>query len=154
MRKIRLTGGEPLVRKNVMSLIEKLGAIPELDELTLTSNGSQLQKLAAPLREAGIKRINISLDSLDPDKFRRITRTGDLHQVLDSERVRYEPAQKHAFELSETAPDEIYVQARLLYRKIDQYLLTFIFGEDVALTSHISEMATAELRIPVVSSGD
>lgn len=82
VRKIRLTGGEPLVRNNVMSLIEKLGAIPELDELTLTSNGSQLQKLAVPLREAGVKRINISLDSLDPEKFRRITRTGDLHQVL------------------------------------------------------------------------
>jgi cyclic pyranopterin phosphate synthase len=82
VRKIRLTGGEPLVRKNVMSLIGNLGAIPELDELTLTSNGSQLHKLAVPLREAGVKRINISLDSLDSNKFRSITRTGDLGQVL------------------------------------------------------------------------
>lgn len=81
-------------------------------------------------------------------------RCPDLHQVLESEGVRYEPAQDHGFELSGAAPDEIYVQARLLYRKIDQYLLTFVFGEDVALTSPVSEMATAELKIPVVSSGD
>jgi cyclic pyranopterin phosphate synthase len=82
VRKIRLTGGEPLIRKNVMSLFEQLGQLPGLDELTLTTNGSQLQRLAQPLRAAGVKRINVSLDSLDPGKFRRITRTGDLDQVL------------------------------------------------------------------------
>jgi cyclic pyranopterin phosphate synthase len=80
--KIRLTGGEPLIRNNVMSLIEKLGALPGLRELVLTSNGSQLTRLAQPLRDAGVKRINISLDSLQADKFKRITRTGDLHTVL------------------------------------------------------------------------
>ena len=82
VRKIRLTGGEPLVRNNVMSLIERLGQLPGLDELTLTTNGSQLTRLAQPLRKAGVRRINVSLDSLDPDKFRRITRTGKLAQVL------------------------------------------------------------------------
>ncbi len=82
VKKIRLTGGEPLVRHNVMHLVEQLGALDSLDELVITTNGSQLDRFAGPLRAAGVKRINISLDSLDADKFRRITRTGDLAQVL------------------------------------------------------------------------
>ncbi len=82
VRKVRITGGEPLVRKNVISLFRQLGQLPELEELTLTTNGSQLERLARPLREAGVKRINISLDSLDPRRFRRITRIGDLSKVL------------------------------------------------------------------------
>ncbi len=82
VRKIRLTGGEPLIRNNIMSLIENLGQLDGLEELVLTTNGSQLQRLAQALKDAGIKRINISLDSLDAEKFRRITRTGELAQVL------------------------------------------------------------------------
>ena len=80
--KIRLTGGEPLVRNNVMSLVKNLGSLNGLNELVLTTNGSQLEKYAQQLREHGVKRINISLDSLDEKKFREITRTGDLKQVL------------------------------------------------------------------------
>ncbi|MEE4279745.1 MAG: GTP 3',8-cyclase MoaA [Halieaceae bacterium] len=82
VRKIRLTGGEPLIRHNIMQLVERLGALPGLDELVLTTNGSQLARLAAPLRAAGVSRINISLDSLKPRRFRRLTRTGHLEQVL------------------------------------------------------------------------
>jgi cyclic pyranopterin phosphate synthase len=82
VKKIRLTGGEPLVRHNVMHLVEQLGALDSLDELVITTNGSQLDRFAGPLQAAGVRRINISLDSLDADKFRRITRTGDLAQVL------------------------------------------------------------------------
>jgi cyclic pyranopterin phosphate synthase len=81
VRKIRLTGGEPLVRSNVMSLVESIGALPELDELLLTTNGSHLEELAVPLKKAGVTRINISLDSLDADNFKQMTRTGDLAQV-------------------------------------------------------------------------
>lgn len=81
-RKIRLTGGEPLVRKGVVSLCEKIAALPGLRELVMTSNGSQLDKLARPLADAGVKRLNISLDSLDADKFHAITRTGHLDKVL------------------------------------------------------------------------
>ncbi|MFT5448839.1 MAG: cyclic pyranopterin phosphate synthase [Gammaproteobacteria bacterium] len=81
--RIRLTGGEPLVRKNIMWLVEKLGALPGLDELVMTTNGSQLPRLAQGLRDAGMKRINISLDSLNAERFKRITRTGDLHTVID-----------------------------------------------------------------------
>lgn len=82
VRRIRLTGGEPLVRNNVMSLIERLGALTELDELNLTSNGSQLVKYAGALRQAGVTRLNISVDSLQADKFKAITRVGDLNIVL------------------------------------------------------------------------
>lgn len=82
VRKIRLTGGEPLVRHNVMHLVEQLGAMPGLEELVLTTNGSRLSRLAAPLRAAGVARLNISLDSLQPQRFRRLTRVGNLEDVL------------------------------------------------------------------------
>ena len=81
--KIRLTGGEPLIRKGVMPLIDEIGALPGLDELVLTTNGSQLGKLSDGLVSAGVKRINISLDSLKADRFRELTRTGDLSTVLN-----------------------------------------------------------------------
>lgn len=86
VRKLRLTGGEPLVRKNIMWLIRRLGRHLDsgaLDELTLTSNGTQLARYAQQLADAGVKRINISLDTLDPDKFKAITRWGDLDRVLE-----------------------------------------------------------------------
>ncbi len=85
VRKIRLTGGEPLVRRNIMQLIESLGSevkAGNLDELTITSNGSQLSKMAGSLFAAGVRRINVSLDTLDPEKFHKITRWGDLNKVL------------------------------------------------------------------------
>ena len=82
VRKVRLTGGEPLIRPNVMQLVERLGSLSGLDELVLTTNGSQLARLAHPLREAGVRRVNISLDSLRPRRFRQLTRTGNLDQVL------------------------------------------------------------------------
>lgn len=80
--KIRITGGEPLVRKNVLWLLRRLGALAGLRELVLTTNGSQLEHLAPELRDAGVRRINISLDSLDPERFLRITRVGDLAKVM------------------------------------------------------------------------
>ncbi len=85
VRKLRLTGGEPLVRRNVMSLVRSLSrhlGTGALNELTLTTNGSQLARFAAELRDCGVRRINVSLDTLDPAKFRAITRWGDLHKVL------------------------------------------------------------------------
>ena len=82
VNKIRLTGGEPLIRNNVMSLIERVGKLPGLDELLLTTNGSQLEKLSRPLRDAGVNRINISLDSLNAERFNKMTRTGKLDKVL------------------------------------------------------------------------
>ena len=84
-RKIRLTGGEPLVRRNIMHLIRNLGAEVKsgnLDELTITTNGSQLEKKAEELAEAGVRRLNVSLDTLDAEKFQLITRWGALDKVL------------------------------------------------------------------------
>jgi cyclic pyranopterin phosphate synthase len=85
VRKVRLTGGEPLVRRGIMQLIEALGGhvnAGALDEVTLTTNGSQLSKYAGVLADAGVKRINVSLDTLDNGKFAAITRRGDLSKVL------------------------------------------------------------------------
>ena len=82
VKRLRLTGGEPLVRNNVMTLVQALGRLPGLQELLLTTNGAQLTKLAGPLREAGVNRINISIDSLDAQRFSRITRVGRLDTVL------------------------------------------------------------------------
>jgi len=81
--KIRLTGGEPLVRKGIVEFSEKLARLPGLKELVLTTNGLLLAEMAAPLRRAGIKRLNISLDSLKPGTFASITRGGELQRVLD-----------------------------------------------------------------------
>ena len=83
VKKIRITGGEPLRRRNVMWLFNELGKLPGLDELVLTTNGSRLSELAQPLRDAGVARINISLDTLRPDRFKRITRFGDLDKTLN-----------------------------------------------------------------------
>lgn len=85
VRKLRLTGGEPLVRRNVMSLVRSLSrhlGTGALDELTLTTNGSLLAKYAGELADCGVRRINVSMDTLDPAKFRAITRWGDLDKVL------------------------------------------------------------------------
>jgi cyclic pyranopterin phosphate synthase len=80
--KLRITGGEPLVRRNVIWLFEQLGALPGIRDLTLTTNGSQLARHAAALKAAGVTRVNISLDSLRPERFRAITRNGDLSKTL------------------------------------------------------------------------
>lgn len=89
VRKLRITGGEPLVRRNIMSFLRamsrRLGS--GLDELTLTTNGSQLARFADELADCGVRRINVSLDTLDPDKFAAITRWGRLPQVLDGIRA-------------------------------------------------------------------
>ncbi len=82
VKKIRVTGGEPLVRKDVLTLLNKIGTNLALNELVLTTNGSHLVQMATALKKAKVKRINISLDTLNITKFKAITRTGDLQQVL------------------------------------------------------------------------
>ncbi|MEG8039081.1 GTP 3',8-cyclase MoaA [Sphingomonas sp. LR60] len=85
VRKVRLSGGEPLVRRDVLQLVQRLGRHvgSTLDELTMTTNGTRLRDHAAALHDAGLRRLNVSMDSRDPDRFRRITRHGDVAQVLD-----------------------------------------------------------------------
>lgn len=82
VRKIRLTGGEPLVRRGLTDLVQHVAQIPGLETLAMTTNGARLAKQALALRDAGLQQINISLDSLDPDRFHAMTRTGELREVL------------------------------------------------------------------------
>ncbi|KPK89892.1 MAG: hypothetical protein AMJ94_10990 [Deltaproteobacteria bacterium SM23_61] len=83
INKIRITGGEPLVRKGVVYLLEKLSGLPGVNDLSMTTNAILLREFARDLRRAGLKRLNISMDSLDPGKYREITRGGDLNQVWE-----------------------------------------------------------------------
>ena len=82
IRKIRLTGGEPLVRKDIEQLVAKLAAIDGIDEVCMTTNGSLLADIATKLKKSGLSRVNISIDSLDADRYRLLTGGGDLHQAL------------------------------------------------------------------------
>jgi len=82
IKKIRLTGGEPLIRRDILKLVTALSALPGLNELTMTTNGLLLPNMAKPLKDAGIARLNISIDSLKADRFKQLTRVGELGQVL------------------------------------------------------------------------
>ena len=81
VRRVRLTGGEPLVHPHIVEIVRRIASIPAIEEVSLTTNGMLLERLAQPLADAGLKRVNISLDSLDADKFKRITRGGDIDRV-------------------------------------------------------------------------
>jgi len=80
--KIRLTGGEPLVRKGIVGLVSMIAKVPGIEDLAMTTNGQLLAEFAQPLAEAGLMRVNISLDTVDPEKYNRITRGGDLSKVI------------------------------------------------------------------------
>jgi GTP 3',8-cyclase len=81
IRRVRLTGGEPLVRRDILEIARRIKALPGVEDLALSTNGTELERLALALKDAGVDRVNISLDSLDPEVFREITRRGDLDQV-------------------------------------------------------------------------
>jgi cyclic pyranopterin phosphate synthase len=83
IRKIRLTGGEPLIRRDIIKLVSSLTAMPGLDEVTMTTNGVLLPTMAQPLKDAGLSRLNISIDSLKADRFKQLTRVGNLHEVIE-----------------------------------------------------------------------
>jgi len=90
INKLRLTGGEPLIRRGVVELCRELKAIEGIEEIALTTNGTLLPKLAKPLKEAGVQRINISLDTMDPVKYRKMTRVGELDDALNGIRAAVE----------------------------------------------------------------
>jgi len=116
INKVRITGGEPLVRKNIVYLIEQLAAIREVKDLSMTTNGILLSEFAQDLKNAGLQRVNISLDSLNPEKFATITRGGDINQVLKgiavSKKVGLHPIKINCvIEKSASEPDAIDVAA-------------------------------------------
>lgn len=83
VRKLRITGGEPLIRKGIVDLMQRLGSLPGLEELCLTTNATHMDQYAQALKDAGVSRVNISLDSIRPERFKYLTRHGDLNQVLE-----------------------------------------------------------------------
>ena len=134
--KVRITGGEPLVRKNALWLFEEIGRLPGLRELVTTTNGSQLAHQAQTLRAAGVKRVNISLDSLDAERFRKITRVGELDKVLRG----IEAAQQAGF-------DNIKLNTVLMRGVNDDEalpLLEFAIAQGIDI-SYIEEMPLGEV---------
>jgi cyclic pyranopterin phosphate synthase len=117
IKKIRLTGGEPLVRPGILTLVRRIAGIQGIQDLSLTTNALLLENMAAPLAEAGLKRVNISLDSLDKDKFKRITRKGDFEHVwkgiLAAERAGLSPIKLNAVIVRGLNSDELAALASL-----------------------------------------
>lgn len=154
--KIRLTGGEPLVRKNVLWLAREIGRLPGLRELVLTTNGSQLEHMADALRAAGVRRINISLDSLDPERFRRITRVGDLSKVLRgieaAQRAGFARIKLNAVILKHRNDDEILALTRFAIDRnldicfIEEMPLGVIGEHDRAAAYYSSDCIKADLE--------
>ncbi|WP_280553051.1 GTP 3',8-cyclase MoaA [Halomonas sp. 25-S5] len=136
VEKVRLTGGEPLVRRDIDRLVGDIGALPGLKDFAMTTNGASLPKFAARLREGGLKRLNISLDSLDPERFRHLTRTGDLHKVIDGIRA----ARDAGFE-------RIKLNAVILKGRNDDEVLDLVdFARDEGLDiSFIEEMPLGDV---------
>jgi len=136
VEKVRLTGGEPLVRRDIDTLVEQVGALPGLRDFAMTTNGAGLGKHAERLRQAGLKRLNISLDSLDPERFRALTRTGDLDRVIDGIRA----ARTAGFE-------RIKLNAVILKGRNDDEVLDLVdFARDEGLDiSFIEEMPLGDV---------
>jgi cyclic pyranopterin phosphate synthase len=111
MTKIRLTGGEPLVRREVPKLVSKLARIRGLRDLAMSTNGTRLREMARELKDSGLMRVNVSLDSLDPDAYRRVTRGGDLNRVLggidEAVRVGLHPVKINMVILDQTGADAL-----------------------------------------------
>jgi cyclic pyranopterin phosphate synthase len=110
LTKIRLTGGEPLVKRGIVELAAKIRAVPGVHHLAMTTNGTLLPALAAPLRRAGLDSLNVSLDTLDPERYRRITRRGDIAEVLAGIRAALQegfPLKINMVVLEDTSGEEI-----------------------------------------------
>ncbi|MBI5933081.1 MAG: GTP 3',8-cyclase MoaA [Chloroflexi bacterium] len=115
--RVRLTGGEPLVHPHIVEIVRRIASIPAIEEVSLTTNAILLERLTQPLADAGLKRVNISLDSLDADKFRRITRGGDIDRVwrgiAAAERARLAPLKLNTVIVRGLNADELPALARL-----------------------------------------
>jgi GTP 3',8-cyclase len=128
IKKVRLTGGEPLVRKGVTSLVREVAAIPGIEDLSLTTNGILLGRMARELADAGLKRVNVSLDSLDADRFRELTRGGELKDVLEgihrAEEAGFDPIKINVVAIKGFNDEEVREFARLTLLK--PYQVRFI----------------------------
>ena len=136
--KIRITGGEPLVRRNALDLLQKMGKLPLLDELVMTTNGSQLVNTASQLKQAHVARLNISLDTLNAQKFKDLTRTGDLDIVL-----------KGIHTAINTGFKRIKINAVILKNRNDDEVVDLV---NFALDSGIDISFIEEMPLGVISS--
>ncbi|WP_456267438.1 GTP 3',8-cyclase MoaA [Kushneria sp. AK178] len=136
VEKIRLTGGEPLVRRNIDELVGNIGALEGLRDFTMTTNGAQLRRYAPSLRQSGMQRLNISLDSLKPERFKELTRTGNLDKVIDGIRA----AKEAGFE-------RIKLNTVILKGRNDDEILDLVeFARDEGIDiSFIEEMPLGEV---------
>ncbi len=161
--KVRITGGEPLVRKNAIWLFEEIGQLAGVRELVTTTNGSQLEHQAQALKASGVKRINISLDSLNPERFRNITRVGDLDKVLRgiaaAKQSGFENIKLNSVLMRGINDDEILDLVRFaIVQEID---ISFIeempigsvdHARDSSFVSNIETLATLQQNFPLISS--
>jgi cyclic pyranopterin phosphate synthase len=158
LRKIRITGGEPLVRKNVVYLIESIKNIPCIEDLSLTTNGILLSRYAEELKSAGLDRVNVSLDTLEPERYREITRCGDLSLVLEGieaiEKVGLNPIKINMVPIRGVNSDDIEEFARLTLKAA--YQVRFIeympFGSE-GMWSPEKFISTEEIKSIVEGIG-
>jgi cyclic pyranopterin phosphate synthase len=144
IRRFKLTGGEPTVRAGLVDLVSMLKRIDGVEDLSLTTNGQRLAELAQPLRDGGLDRLTVSVDSLDPDKFRRITRTGDLAVVLAgldrAEKSGFDSIKINCVTMRGINDDELTDFARLtLGRKVTVRFIEYMPLGDAALLGHVDE---------------
>jgi cyclic pyranopterin phosphate synthase len=165
INKIRLTGGEPLVRADLPKFIKMLSQIEGIQELSLTTNGTFLKKYALELKQAGLSRVNVSLDTLKPDRFRYITRLGELKAVLEgieaAKEAGFEPVKINTVVMRGINDDEILDFARMTYE--DGWHVRFIelmpfkgvaeFVPSVELRQHISLLGKLEPCLSITGNG-
>jgi cyclic pyranopterin phosphate synthase len=159
IRKVRLTGGEPLIRKGVAGLIKEIAAVPGIEDLSLTTNGLLLGKMADELAAAGLKRINISLDSLNPERFRELTRGAELKDVLDgiekAEAAGFDPIKINVVAIRGLNGDEALDFARLTLTK--PYHVRFIEFMPIgarAMWDASSVVTGAEIKESIAGLGE
>ncbi|HRE17826.1 MAG TPA: GTP 3',8-cyclase MoaA [Rhodocyclaceae bacterium] len=162
--KVRITGGEPLVRRGALWLLQQLGKMPGLEQLVVTTNGSQLDRFADALKAAGVARLNISLDTLDAERFRTITRVGDLHKVLRgiqaARAAGFEGTKLNTVMMRGTNDDEFVrlveyaIQEELDISFIEEMPLGNILGRSTTYISSDEALARLSERFPLVASSE
>jgi cyclic pyranopterin phosphate synthase len=150
IRRFKLTGGEPTVRSGLVDLVRMLRAVRGVEDLSLTTNGQRLQDLAGPLRESGLDRVTVSIDSLKPDRFKRITRTGDLDAVMRgldrAEEVGFASLKINCVTMRGTNEDELADFARLsLSRRLTVRFIEYMPLGDAALLRGTGEVDASEI---------
>jgi len=155
INKLRLTGGEPLVRSGLTDLVRMLSQIEGIDDIALTTNGVLLRKYAIPLREAGLKRVNVSLDTLKRDRYQQITRHGRLDEVLDgieaAKEAGLDPVKVNMVVMKGINDDEVLDLARLTLN--DAWHVRFIELMPFSTDDHLAFVSTSEIKERLLSLG-